>query len=122
MRSWSSINVLCTEPGVATRTDPTTPPHILSLSLSLSLNRALQSYISNLNPDPDVSKNGSTALLCMVTKPREWEERLLLMSILPDLWLTMTEYGYHANRAIKIECEVVASNPPYPYSYPYPYP
>ena len=26
MRSWSSINVLCTEPGVATRTDSTTPP------------------------------------------------------------------------------------------------
>ena len=26
MRSWSSINVLCTESGVATRTDPTTPP------------------------------------------------------------------------------------------------
>ena len=25
MRSWSSINVLCTEPGLATKTDPTTP-------------------------------------------------------------------------------------------------
>ena len=27
---WSSIHVLCTEPGVATRTDPTTPPPSLS--------------------------------------------------------------------------------------------
>ena len=30
MRSWSSINVLCTESGVATRTDPPTPPPSLS--------------------------------------------------------------------------------------------
>ena len=26
----------------------------------------------------------------------EWEEGLLLMSILPDLWLAMNEYGYLA--------------------------
>ena len=41
MRSWSSINVLCTEPGVATRTDPTTPPPSLSLNLKLSLGEGL---------------------------------------------------------------------------------
>ena len=41
MRSWSSIKVLSTESGVATRTDPTTPPPSLSLSLSLALSLAL---------------------------------------------------------------------------------
>ena len=46
MRSWSSINVLCTEPGVATRTDPTTPPPSLSSSLSLSLSLNVSSSIS----------------------------------------------------------------------------
>ena len=46
MRSWSLINVLCTESGVATRTDPTTPPPSLSLSLSLSLRLNVSSSIS----------------------------------------------------------------------------
>ena len=43
------------------------------------------------------TKNGSAAVLCTVTKPREWEEDLLLMSVLPDLRLAMTEYGYRTS-------------------------
>ena len=36
-----------------------------------------------------------------VTKSGDWEERLLLLSILPVLWLTISEYGYMANPTIK---------------------
>ena len=31
----------------------------------------------------------------------DWEERLLLMSILPVLWLATTEYGYLANSVLE---------------------
>ena len=41
--------------------------------------------------------NGNAALPRTVTKPREWDEKLLLMSVLPDYWLPMTGYGYFAN-------------------------
>ena len=43
----SSINVLCTEPGVATRTDPSTPPPSLSLTI--------QGQQPNPNPNPSPS-------------------------------------------------------------------
>ena len=38
---------------------------------------------------------------CTVTKSGDWEERLLLMSILLVLWLTTTEYDYLANPTIE---------------------
>ena len=37
---------------------------------------------------------------CTVMKSGDWEESLLLMSILPVLLFTMTEYGYLANPTI----------------------
>ena len=50
----------------------------------------------------------------MVTKSGDWEERLISMSDCPGLWLTMTKYGYRANPAIDMECEVLGSNRPPP--------
>ena len=41
-------------------------------------------------------------LVCSDISMGDWEERLLLMRILPVLWLTMTEYGYLANPTIEI--------------------
>ena len=58
MRSWSSINVLCTEPGVATRTDPTTPPPSLSLSLTLIAVGYEQMSLSNPLPRLIINKRG----------------------------------------------------------------
>jgi len=65
MRSWSSINVLCTEPGVATRTDPTTttdpttPPPNLNLNLNLNLN------VPTLTPTPTPTPTARTDAVIM---------------------------------------------------------
>ena len=37
----------------------------------------------------------------MVTESGDWEERLLLMIILPVLWFTMTVSGYLANATVQ---------------------
>ena len=67
LRSWSSINVLCTESGVATGTDPTTPPASQrlrltpSLSLTLSLTPSLRltpSLSASLNLTPTLPLTG----------------------------------------------------------------
>ena len=51
------------------------------------------------------------AVSCTVTKPREWEVRLLLMNILPDLRLKMAEYEYLANSTIENVVWFVGRNP-----------
>ena len=45
----------------------------------------------------------------MVTKLGDWEESLIVLSILPVLWLSMPECAYLANPMIE---NGVGSNPP----------
>ena len=40
-------------------------------------------------------------LVCTVTTAKDWEASLRLLNIFPDLWLTMTEYGYLTHPTIK---------------------